>query len=95
MESVQEVNLQVLEDKYGADLVEKLQERIDYSNENNTNFKIEVVNDDCTYFAEIAFISIGYAYIYEVSLKRKNICSVNRVGWRACKAIADIQKQMI
>lgn len=94
MDAIQEVNLQELEEKYGAGLVEKLQENIDYATKENIEFKIEIVSNDSTYFADIAFITSAYAYVYEVSLKRKTITSENYIGWRACAEIAKIMKKL-
>jgi hypothetical protein len=94
METIQDVNLQELEEKYGKDLVEKLQKNIDYATKENIVFKIEVISDDPTYFASIAFITSAYAYVYEVSLKRKTITSENYIGWRECAAIAKIMEKL-
>jgi hypothetical protein len=94
MEAIQEVNLQELKEKYGKDLVEKLQGNIDFVTKNNYKFKIEVVDDDAVYFAEIAFVTGGYAYVYQVSLDRKTIVFETRIGWRACEAIAKIMEKL-
>jgi predicted proteasome-type protease len=94
MEAIKEVYLQELEEKYGTDLVKKLQENIDYATKENIEFKIEVVSFDSTYFTDIAIITSAYAYVYEVSLKRKKITSENYIGWRACAEIAKIMKKL-
>lgn len=93
METVKEINLEQLEEKYGKGLIEKLEEHIAYSTKENIEFKIEVVCESQN-FSEIAFVSCGYAYIYEVSRKRKKIIDENRINWEACEKIAKLMNQL-
>lgn len=86
MEETQEINLEQLEENYGAELVEKLKSHIERAHEKNWKFKVEVV-DETKCFAEIAFVNDGFAYIYEVMLKDKSIVSKNFIGSGACKNV--------
>jgi hypothetical protein len=93
MESIQELNLVELGDKFGPDLVNRLEKDIQYSIKQKENFKIEIVAES-TLFAEVAFVARAYAYIYEVSKKRKEIVDENRIGFDVCDKVNQLIKSL-
>jgi hypothetical protein len=93
MNNVEEVNLVELEEKYGADLVNKLEKDIKFAvEEQKLNFKIETV-DESKYFAEVVFVTYAYATIYRVSIKRKAIIEENKISFDVCNKVNQLFKQ--
>jgi hypothetical protein len=79
MESIQEVNLQELEEKYGGELAKEIEDNINYCTENNQNFKIEVIRES-DYFYTVVFATKSYTHLYDVSKRRKKISDKSFFG---------------
>lgn len=86
MEETQELNLEQLEEMYGADLAKKIKKNMECAVKYDHKFKIEKVSES-KHFVEIAFVSSGYAHIYEVMLEDKTIVFENSISWKACSEI--------
>lgn len=89
MKTVKEVNLEQLEEKYGAELVKEIRERMEHSIEKGWDFKVEVISEG-EFYAKIAYATYAFIYIYDLKLKTKRVLKQIQIGSVDCKRYLDI-----
>jgi hypothetical protein len=94
VEETVNVDLQHLEEKYGKKLIEALNDRINYFNKENHNYKIEIFNTDSKFIHSVLIATNYMATVYEVSVEHKHVINEYKIpfneGQRALELMASI-----
>ncbi|MGD7021749.1 hypothetical protein ACQCVK_04100 [Rossellomorea vietnamensis] len=71
----------LIEELYGEEFRNEIQENVDYCNRENKDWKVEILADLGTSITQaIVFATSSYCYLYDVSLRRKKINDKQFIG---------------
>jgi hypothetical protein len=89
VDGVRTIDFEVVEEKYGSELVEKLEHLVDFYNEKGREWRLEIIEEN-KHFVELALSSRASVDIYEILLSQKIISSESHIGYLQCEKALEL-----